>query len=114
MKYNVPPSTSSPPVKPSHKFWRLNAFIVLAIICNLINLIYYSADGMMQSAAIELAGIAVLGICIVCNMKGYFALSGLLSVLIVISHSFLICYIQGIGGGAYLYLFPFVLAMIFL
>lgn len=69
---------------------------------------------MRQSAVIELAGIAVLGICIVCNMKGYFALSGLLSVLIVIIHSFLLCYIQGIGGGAYLYLFPFVLAMIFL
>jgi CheY-like chemotaxis protein/nitrogen-specific signal transduction histidine kinase len=95
------------------KFWQLNAFIVLAIVCNFANFLYYSSDGMKISASIEVAGIALLIIFMLCNLKGYFETSKLLSVAFVNINTFLLCYLQGTAGGVYLYLFPFVMAMIF-
>src|ERR1700748_1669177 len=39
------------------RFWHMNTFIVFALACNLIILIFYTTDGMMKSAAIEASGI---------------------------------------------------------
>jgi signal transduction histidine kinase len=99
---------------PKAKFWQLNTFIVLAMCCNGINLLYYFADGMTNSAMIEACGIVVLLFFIYLNMKGYFAVPILLSILFVNLHAFALCFVQGTDQGAYLYLFPFVMAMIFL
>jgi signal transduction histidine kinase/ActR/RegA family two-component response regulator len=100
--------------KPGAGFWQLNAFIILAIGCNLVNMTYYFIDNMPLSAYVEIAGMAVLATCIFCNMRGYFETSKLLSIVIVNLHAVLLCYIQGIAPASYLYLFPFILAMIFL
>jgi signal transduction histidine kinase/CheY-like chemotaxis protein len=91
----------------------MNTFIVLAIGCNLLNLLYYAADGMMKSAAIEGSGIVILIFFLFCNLKGLVDIPKLLSIVFVNSHAFALCYVQGTGQGAYLYLFPFVMAMIF-
>src|ERR1700752_999802 len=99
---------------PKAKFWQLNTFIVLAMGCNLINFLYYVADGMTSSATIEISGILVLFFFIYLNMKGHFAVPILLSILFVNLHAFALCYVQGTDQGAFLYLFPFVMAMIFL
>ncbi|HTI07789.1 MAG TPA: ATP-binding protein [Puia sp.] len=95
------------------RFWQMNTFIVLAMGCNLINFIYYMVDGMTSSATIEVSGIAVLLFFMICNLKGYVETPKLLSIVFVNSHSLSLCYVQGTGQGAYLYLFPFVMAMIF-
>ncbi len=110
-----PKETTLSPVTPrlGARFWAMNTFIVLAIGCNLINLIYYAADGMMKSATIEGSGIVILIIFLLCNLKGLFDIPKLLSIVFVNSHAFALCYVQGTGQGAYLYLFPFVMAMIF-
>jgi len=81
--------------------------------CNLINFIYYIADGMTQSAVIEIAGIFVLSIFILFNLKGLSAVPTLLSIFFVNLHAFSLCYVQGTDQGSFLYLFPFVMAMIF-
>jgi signal transduction histidine kinase/CheY-like chemotaxis protein len=91
----------------------MNTFIVMALACNLVNLIYYMADGMMKSAAIEGSGIIMLFVFMICNLKGFFDAPKLLSIILVNCHSFCLCYVQGTNQGAYLYLFPFVMAMIF-
>jgi signal transduction histidine kinase len=98
---------------PKARFWQLNTFIVLAMSCNLINFIYYIADGMTQSAVIEIAGIFVLSIFILLNLKGLSAVPTLLSIFFVNLHAFSLCYVQGTDQGSFLYLFPFVMAMIF-
>lgn len=95
------------------RFWQMNTFIVLAMGCNLINFIYYILDGMTKSAAIEVSGVAVLSFFLLCNLKGYIEAPKLLSIIFVNCHSLSLCYVQGTNQGAYLYLFPFVMAMIF-
>jgi len=95
------------------RFWQLNTFIVLAMCCNLINFIYYIADVMTQSAIIEIAGIFVLSIFILFNLRGLSAVPTLLSIFFVNLHAFSLCYVQGSEQCSFLYLFPFVMAMIF-
>lgn len=91
----------------------MNTFIVLAIGCNLINLLYYAVDGMTKSALLEATGIILLLFFMLCNLKGFFELPKVLSIIFVNVHGFALCYVQGTVQGAYLYLFPFVMAMIF-
>ena len=81
--------------------------------CNLINFLYYIADGMTRSATIEIWGIAVLFGFILFNMRGLTAIPTLLSIFFVNLHAFSLCYVQGTDQGSFLYLFPFVMAMIF-
>ncbi len=91
----------------------MNTFIVLAIAVNLLNLLYYSTDGMTRSAVIEASGIILLFFFMFCNMKGFVEIPKLLSIIFVNCHSFALCLIEGTVQGAYLYLLPFVMAMIF-
>ena len=105
----TPPLTQ----KPRASFWKLNTFIVLAMGCNLINFLYYLADSMMQSATIEIVGIFILFIFILFNQRGLPLVPTLLSIFFVNLHAFSLCYVQGSDQGSYLYLFPFVMAMIF-
>jgi signal transduction histidine kinase len=86
---------------------------VLAMTCNGINFLYYFADGMTSSAAIEIWGIVVLFFFILFNMKGLSAIPTLLSIFFVNLHAFSLCYVQGTDQASFLYLFPFVMAMIF-
>jgi len=95
------------------RFWQMNTFIVLAMGCNLINFIFYLVDGMTKSATIEISGIFVLFCFVLFNLKGYLEAPKLLSIIFVNAHSLCLCYVQGNSQGAYLYLFPFVMAMIF-
>jgi len=99
--------------KPKASFWRLNTFIVLAMSCNFINFLHYIGDGMTYSAAIEIAGIFILSIFILFNLKGLPVIPTLLSIFFVNLHAFSLCYVQGTDQGSFLYLFPFVMAMIF-
>jgi len=103
----------SPVKDPKTSFWRLNTFIVVAMCCNFINFLYYLTDGMMQSATIEIVGIFILFIFILFNLKGLPAIPTLLSIFFVNLHAFSLCYVQGTNQAAFLYLFPFVMAMIF-
>jgi signal transduction histidine kinase/CheY-like chemotaxis protein len=68
---------------------------------------------MTRSAVVEASGIVLLLFFMLCNMKGVVEIPRLLSILFVNCHSFALCYIEGTVQGAYLYLFPFVMAMIF-
>ena len=95
------------------RFWQLNTFIVLAMTCNLINFLYYIYDGMRNSATIEIWGIVVLFVFILFNLRGLSAIPTLLSIFFVNLHAFSLCYVQGTDQGSFLYLFPFVMAMIF-
>jgi signal transduction histidine kinase/CheY-like chemotaxis protein len=99
--------------KPFKYYLLLNGFALLAILANAINLAFYAADGMYISAKVELLGIVVLIICVLANFKKYFTLSKALSLLIVNLQMLLLSYVQGISGGAYLYLFPYILSLIF-
>jgi len=81
--------------------------------CNLINFIFYIIDGMTYSATIEILGILVLFIFILFNLKGLPAVPTLLSIFFVNLHALSLCYVQGNDQGSFLYLFPFVMAMIF-
>ena len=67
----------------------------------------------MYSAVIEITGILILFIFILFNLKGRPAIPTLLSIFFVNLHAFFLCYVQGIDQGSFLYLFPFVMAMIF-
>jgi signal transduction histidine kinase len=95
------------------RFWQLNTFIVLAMACNTINLVYYLLDGMTKSATVEGCGIIMLIGFILLNSKGFIEVPKVLSIICANIHSFALCYVQGTEQGAYLYLFPFVMAMIF-
>src|SRR5690349_15233768 len=81
--------------------------------CNFINFIYYLADHMTYSATIEIVGILILSIFILFNQKGLPAIPTLLSIFFVNFHALSLCYVQGTDQGSFLYLFPFVMAMIF-
>lgn len=81
--------------------------------CNLINFLYYIVDGMLYSATIEIVGILILFIFILLNLKGLSAIATLLSIFFVNLHAFSLCYVQGTNQASFLYLFPFVMAMIF-
>jgi len=98
---------------PDSRFWKHNTFIVLAMSCNLINCLYYLTDGMKKSAVIEGSGIIILFGFMVLNLRGLLELPKVLSILFVNLHSFSLCYVEGTRQGAYLYLFPFMMAMIF-
>lgn len=98
---------------PKASFWRLNTFIVVAMCCNFINFLYYIADGMMHSATIEIVGIFILFVFILFNLRGLSAIPTLLSIFFVNLHGFSLCYVQGNDQASFLYLFPFVMAMIF-
>ena len=91
----------------------MNTFIILAMGCNLINFIYYEVDGMTRSGNIEVLGLVLLTFFLLCNIKGFVETPKLLSIVFANFHSFTLCYVQGTRQGAYLYLFPFVMAMIF-
>jgi signal transduction histidine kinase len=99
--------------RPDSRFWKHNTFIVLAMTCNLINCLYYAADGMKKSALIEGTGILILFGFMLLNLRGLLALPKVLSILFVNLFSFSLCWMEGTRQGAYLYLFPFVMAMIF-
>jgi signal transduction histidine kinase/CheY-like chemotaxis protein len=107
------PSTSFHAPAPRNKFWQLNTFIVLAMACNAINFLYDVYDGMTWSAVIEVIGLLMLLFFMVLNMKGHFELPKLLSIFFANFQSFLLCYVQGTSQASYLYLFPYVMAMIF-
>lgn len=94
-------------------FWKHNTFIVLAIGCNLINCLYYIADNMMSSAIIEAVGIVMLCVFMLFNQLGLLWWPKIISILCINLHCFFLCYFQGTRQGAYLYLFPFMMAMIF-
>src|SRR5215475_10045751 len=96
------------------KFWQLNTFIVLSMGCNLINLVFDMASGMTKSATIEFASILILFGFIWFNIKGMLDVPKVLSIFFVNAHSTFLCYYQGTSQGSYLYLFPFVMAMIYL
>ncbi len=81
--------------------------------CNAINLLYDLYDGMTWSAIIETIGILMLTFFMVLNMTGHFELPKLLSIFFANFQSFFLCYVQGTSQASYLYLFPYVLAMIF-
>jgi CheY-like chemotaxis protein len=95
------------------QFWKHNTFIVLAMGCNLINCVYYMIDVMTKSTLIEAYGIVVLFGFMLLNLKGLLELPKILSIVFVNLHSFCLCFVQGTRQGSYLYLFPFVMAMIF-
>lgn len=94
-------------------FWKHNTFIVLAMGCNLINCLYYVYDHMGTSGIVEGLGIWVLFLFMLFNKRGLLELPKLLSIFFVNMHSFFLCYLQGTRQGSYLYLFPFMMAMIF-
>jgi signal transduction histidine kinase/CheY-like chemotaxis protein len=96
------------------KFWQLNTFIVLSMGCNVINLVFDIASGMTKSATIEFASILILFGFIWFNIKGMLEVPKVLSIFFVNAHSTFLCYYQGTSQGSYLYLFPFVMAMIYL
>src|ERR1700759_5738196 len=89
------------------QFWKHNTFIVLAMGCNLINCLFYMADGMAKSAIIEVSGIVILFGFMLLNLKGFLELPKVLSILVGNLHSFCLGYLQGTRQGSYLYLFPF-------
>jgi signal transduction histidine kinase/CheY-like chemotaxis protein len=91
----------------------LNGFALLAIVANMVNMIFYTIDGMYLSAKVELLGIIVLIVCVLFNLKKYFTLSKGLSLLVVNFQMVVLSFVQGISGGAYLYLFPYILSLIF-
>jgi signal transduction histidine kinase/CheY-like chemotaxis protein len=91
----------------------LNGFALLAIVANTLNMVFYTVDGMYLSAKVELLGIVVLIICVLFNLKKYFTLSKGLSLLVVNFQMVVLSFVQGISGGAYLYLFPYILSLIF-
>ncbi len=94
-------------------FWKHNTFIVLAMSCNFINCLYYVYDHMGASGIVEGLGIWVLFLFMLFNKRGMLELPKLLSIFFVNMHSFFLCYLQGTRQGSYLYLFPFMMAMIF-
>jgi len=81
--------------------------------CNFLNFLFDVADGMTKSALIEVSGIFVLFGFMLLNIKGFLEAPKVLSILFVNAHSFFLCYYQGTAQGSYLYLFPFVMAMIY-
>ena len=107
------PSIPSHAPAPRNKFWQLNTFIVLAMACNAINFLYDVYDGMTWSAIIEVIGLLMLTFFMVMNMKGRFELPKILSIFFANFQSFFLCYVQGTSQASYLYLFPYVMAMIF-
>ena len=107
------PSIPAPSPTPGHRFWQLNTFIVLAIGCNGINLIYDWYDGMEYSSIIELTGIIILWSFMLLHRYGWLELPKVLSVIFTNLQSYLLCYVQGTSQASYLYLFPFAMAMIF-
>jgi signal transduction histidine kinase/CheY-like chemotaxis protein len=106
-------STPAAAPAPRNKFWQLNTFIVMALACNAINFGYNVVDGMFWSAVIEVIGVCMLCFFMLLNAKGHYELPKLLSIIFANLHSFFLCYVQGTSQGSYLYLFPFVMAMIF-
>jgi signal transduction histidine kinase/CheY-like chemotaxis protein len=109
----LPIYNSEKPAKPFKYYLLLNGFALLAILANAINMVFYAADGMYLSAKVELLGIVVLIICVLANLKKQFTLSKGLSLFIVNLQMLVLSYVQGICGGAYLYLFPYILSLIF-
>ncbi|HVU95993.1 MAG TPA: ATP-binding protein [Puia sp.] len=107
------PANEVRPRMDKRRFWQLNTFIVLAMGCNLINFLFDIADGMMKSAVIEVAGILILFGFMWFNIKGMIDVPKMLSIFFVNAHSTFLCYFQGSSQGSYLYLFPFVMAMIY-
>jgi signal transduction histidine kinase len=95
------------------RFWQLNTFIVLAMGCNLLNAVFDLADGMGKSAVIEISGIFILFGFMWFNFRGMLEVPKMLSIFFVNAHSTFLCYYQGTSQGSYLYLFPFVMAMIY-
>ena len=81
--------------------------------CNAINFLYDVYDGMTWSAIIEVIGLLMLASFMVMNMKGSFELPKILSIFFANFQSFFLCYVQGTSQASYLYLFPYVMAMIF-
>lgn len=107
------PASAALPRMDNRRFWQLNTFIVLAMGCNLLNFFFDIADGMMKSAVIEIAGILILFGFMWFNIKGMLDVPKMLSIFFVNAHSTFLCYFQGSSQGSYLYLFPFVMAMIY-
>jgi signal transduction histidine kinase len=102
----VPPLTRA-------KWWQLNTFIVISMGCNLLNFVFDICDGMNKSAMIEIAGILILFVFMWFNVRGMLEVPKMLSIVFVNAHSTWLCYYQGTSQGSYLYLFPFVMAMIY-
>jgi signal transduction histidine kinase/CheY-like chemotaxis protein len=90
-----------------------SGFALLAIVANLVNFVFYYVEGLYSSGWMELAGIGILLICVALNQKKYYTSSKILSLLIVNFQVVYLSAIQGISGGAYLYLFPYILSLLF-
>ncbi len=99
--------------KATARFWHWNIFIMLAMGSTFTNLVYYTVDGMVTSTLIEGLGLVLLIIFLMCNLMGVIEVPIWLSIVFINLHSFALCYVQGVGMSSYLYLFPFVMAMIF-
>jgi signal transduction histidine kinase len=109
----IPVAAGERPRIDRSRFWQLNTFIILAMGCNFLNFLFDIADGMTSSALIEVVGILILFVFIWFNNKGMLDVPKMLSIIFVNAHSAFLCYYQGTAQGSYLYLFPFVMAMIY-
>jgi signal transduction histidine kinase len=93
---------------------KASGFALLAVLANLVNAFFYFTEGLWPEVWMELTGIGILLICVLLNRFRLFTISKLLSLLIVNFQVAYLSTIQGVSGGAYLYLFPYILSLLFL
>jgi signal transduction histidine kinase/CheY-like chemotaxis protein len=95
------------------KFFSENVFVLFAIAANMVNLCMYALLGAYTGAIAEFIGVVFLIGCILLNNKGQFNYSRVLSLGIVNFQLSFLAYCYGVGSGATLYLFPYILSLLF-
>lgn len=95
------------------KILRLNQFVILALLINFLSVLSYFYHRLYISALINITSAYFCLLAYYLNAKKWTELARIVAVVNVNLYLIIICYIEGLRSGDYLFYFPYFLALTF-
>ncbi|MEO8582331.1 MAG: ATP-binding protein [Flavitalea sp.] len=95
------------------KILRLNLFVILALMVNFFSVLTYFYHSLYISALINITSAYFFLLAYYFNSRKKFELGRTVAVINLNVYLIVICYVEGLKGGAYLFYFPYFLVLTF-
>ncbi len=96
------------------KILRFNQFVVLALLINFISVICYFYHNLYISALINITSAFFFLLAFYFKSRGWLDLARIVAVINLNLYLIIICYVEGLRAGEYLFFFPYFLVLTFI
>src|SRR5687767_7149525 len=96
------------------KILRFNQFVVLALLINFFSVICYFYHNLYISALINITSAFFFLLAFYLKSRGLLDLARIVAVVNLNLYLIIICYVEGLRAGEYLYFFPYFLVLTFI